>query len=136
MKTVRRFWWLAAIVANVVALGALLALPAWAAPARQSTQPPSDTISAMHAACAAGDVQQMHDAMEALPEEDWEAMGQHMGNGHHGAAGPHMAGHGGMMGAPAGAETGGWQGTMAERPGRGMLGGMMGGLWGRAAMGR
>ncbi len=97
MKTLRRFWWLAGIGALVVALGALLALPAWAAPSRQSTNPPSDTVAAIHTACVGGDLAGMQGAMDSLTDEDVQAMQGQMNGGQHGSMGSHMAGQGGMM---------------------------------------
>ncbi|MBI4198120.1 MAG: hypothetical protein HY533_03320 [Chloroflexi bacterium] len=102
MKTLRRFWWLAGIGALVVALGALLAIPALAATTGQSTNPPSDTIAAMHAACAAGDLEGMQGAMDSLNQEDWQAMEERMNDGQHGSMGSYMAGQGGMMGGQSG----------------------------------
>ncbi len=108
MKTLRRFWWLAAIVANVVALGVLLALPAWAAPSGQSTNPPSDTFAAMHAVCAGEDLDGMQGTMDSLTDEEWQAMQGHMQDGQHGSLGSHMSGQGGMMGGQSGRAMMGW----------------------------
>ncbi len=108
MKTLRRFWWLAGIGALVVALGVLLALPAWAAPSGQSTNPPSDTLAAMHAACAGGDLDGMQGTMDSLTDEEWQAMQEHMQDGQHGSMGSHMSGQGGMMSGQSGRAMMGW----------------------------
>jgi hypothetical protein len=99
MKKIQMSWWLGAGAVAVVVLGAILAAPAWAAASRQGDGPSPDSISAMHAACEAGDAQGMRASMEGLSDEDREAMGEHMGNDGHGAMNGHMGGAmaGGMM---------------------------------------
>ncbi len=83
MKT-QRSWWLGAFGIGALLVVLLLVVPAWAAPSGHGDEAGSDAYAAMHAACEAGDVQEMTDAMNSLTGEDWEAMGQHMNDGHHG----------------------------------------------------
>lgn len=96
---IRRLWLFGAVGVIVVALGASLSIPAWATSSRQGDPPPSSAYGAMHAACVAGDERGMIDAMNSLTPDDLQAMGQHMGDGHHGAMGSGMMGMGGMMGS-------------------------------------
>lgn len=115
---IRRFWWIAVIAGAAALLGAWLAIPVLAAPFRQADEAASDAYTAMHEACETGDVQGMADTMDSLSEEDWEAMGEHMTDDHHGSTGSSMMGSGGMAGT-----------------GTGMMGGMMGGQSDQGMMG-
>ncbi|MBI2872553.1 MAG: hypothetical protein HYY00_05095 [Chloroflexi bacterium] len=133
---VRRLWWIAVAV-WVVALGALLVVPALAAPSRQEGTPGSGAYGAMHAACVAGDVEGMTAAMGSLTEEDWQAMQGHMGGAGMGGmmAGQGMMGGSGMMGGQPGQGMMGGGGMMGGPSGQGMMGGgMMGGWSGRTMM--
>ncbi len=113
MGKIRKAWLLIPTAAAVVVLGVLLSVPTWAAGLQQGDGPSSAAFGVMHASCEAGDVQGMTEAMDALTDEDWKAMAEHMAthmvDGHHGAMGGQMMGSGGMMGA-----------------GMGMMGGVMG----------
>ncbi|MBI2166011.1 MAG: hypothetical protein HYU29_06365 [Chloroflexi bacterium] len=124
MRKIQKLWWLVATAVVVVVLGGLLVAPAWAAASRQGDGPSSGAFDAMHASCAAGDVEGMQSAMGSLTEEDREAMAEHMAthmaDGHHGAMGGPMMGSGGMMGGHMG--QGMMNGVTDREPGRGMMG--------------
>lgn len=108
---IRRLWLVGAVMVVAVALGASLIIPAWASSSREGNSPPSSAYGAMHAACGAGDVQGMADAMRSLTPDDWQAMGEQMQDGHHGAMGTGMTGMSGMMGGLSGQSMmGGWSG--------------------------
>lgn len=93
-------------VAGLLAFGALwLWLPARGAPAVQEVTPQSGGIAGMHAACLSGDATAMRSSMEALTEDDRDAMAHHMADGFHGemmrmmgTMGGTMEGHPRMMG--------------------------------------
>jgi len=102
-------------VVVVLLVGAVLAIPAWAASPGQADDSAPDTYAAMHETCEAGDVEGMAGAMGSLTEEEWRAMEGHMSDDHHENTETHMAeedshameehvgdGHHGAMNGPTG----------------------------------
>ncbi len=105
--TRHRYWWLGGIAAVAMLLGVALAVPVWAAPSGQTEGPAPDVYTAMHDECEGGDVQGMVEAMDALTDDDWDAMGGHMSDGHYGTMGSSMMRIGVMRGGISATEDGG-----------------------------
>lgn len=79
--TVRRVLTFAIAVALVGAAWVTVGVQSSAAsPDTGADMTGTDALAAMHAACVSNDVDAMRGVMESLTDEDWDAMGSHMGS--------------------------------------------------------
>jgi len=94
MRIAKRALLLLALIPVVVG-AVLVTRPLWSSPVAEAQDIPqieSPGLAAMHAVCLSGDQDAMRALMDAMTEEDWQAMRSQMQSGHASMMGEGMMG--------------------------------------------